>query len=505
MDERIAIIDLGSNSVRLMIMEIYADNSFKVINEVKETVRLSEGMNKENILQPDAIRRTLQVLRLFKSLCSSNKVRHLIAIATAAVRTARNREEFLHIVKLDTGISFEVISGEKEAALGFRAVEFTMNIEEGFCVDIGGASTEITRFKNKKIINSISLPFGAVNLTEKFLDKGANTQKTVQVLEKFLAAQYKKVPWLRKSKDASVLVGLGGTIRTLCKIDRSRKAYSLNMTHNYEMEYKDIEEIYHDIRLMDLEKRMSIPGMSKERADIIIAGSSAIYMLLKAIGTSKLIVSGSGIREGVFYDYYLNQQMQGEIRNISEFSVNNIIKRYNINIDHARQVRSLALDIYDQLEPIHKLPKECSEIISRAALLNDAGIMIDFYNRDEHTYYLITNSRISGLLHREIIMTALVAAKFTGNKFKKYCHYHKDIISKEDYIIIRKLIIMLSICDKLDKSKSRMLEGFNCSISNSKVIIKISKTGGYSELEIAEASKLKVSFKKIFGKSLEII
>jgi exopolyphosphatase/guanosine-5'-triphosphate,3'-diphosphate pyrophosphatase len=276
------------------------------------------------------------------------------------------------------------------------------------------------------------------------------------------------------------------------------------MTHNYEMVSLNITEIYQDIRFMSLKERMDVPGMPKERADIIIAGCCAVQTLLKSIGASKLVVSGSGLREGVFYDYYLNGQTQQTIKNVSVFSVDNLIKRYNINTDHANHVKRLSLELFDQLSDLHKLTSEHRNLLSIAALLHDIGIVVDFYSRDEHTYYLITNSRLTGLSHREIIMTALIAAKFAGNKFKKYCSYHSDIITLEDCDAIKKLIILLYICDKLDRSKSSVIKEVNCSITSTKVIIKTAKLSGCGELEIVEANKLKSNFKRIFGKTLEI-
>ncbi len=503
--ERIAIMDLGSNSVRLVIIEINENNSYRIVNEVKEMARLSEGMGVDSKIKPEALSRTLKTLKLFKRLCDASNISYTMAVATAAVRKAQNQKEVLEAIKSETGISFEVITGEKEAELGFRGVESTLSISSGYVMDIGGGSTEITRFDECRIQNSISMPFGAVTLTEMFLDKDKSPQKKLDELEKYLLKQYKNVPWIKERKAGSTLVGLGGTIRTLSKMDRLRKGYSLDLTHNYRMNSDTLEELYNSMKLLGLEERINLPGMSRDRADIIVAGCCAVNMLAKVLNAGSFVASGSGIREGLFYEYFLSKYKDLPYKNISDMSIDNMLKLYNANLVHARQVQRIALKLYDQLSPIHGLKPEYRQLLEWAALVHDVGIVVDFYNRDEHTFYIITNAKLNGLTHREILLMGLAASKFSGEKLKKHYMKHRDIITNEDYLAVKKLISILQISDKLDRSKSGVIRSISCSISSKSIIMYTEKSGGDGELEIAEARKHLPGFKKVFGRDLQIV
>jgi len=502
MCSKAAIIDLGSNSVRLVLTEINDDRSFRIVNEVKEMVRLSENMTEDGILKPNAIGRTIKAIKLFKSLCEASHVEDILAVATAAVRNALNRKEFLRLLEEETGIHFRVISGEEEAELGVLAVQCTMEINSAFIVDVGGASTEITQVIGGKIKNRVSIPFGAVNLTEMFINKG-DSANGAELLENFLRDRFKAIPWLR-SDGTIPLIGLGGTIRNICKIDRVKKGYSLDITHNYEMNDIDVLTIYQDIRNKNPEEIADIPGISKERIDIITAGSCIVKTLITELNIRKLFISGNGIREGIFFRYYMNRFNIDEIKDVSKFSTDNILKLYGVNLAHSRHVTRLSLKAYDQLRAMIDIEGEYRRVFEKAAILHDVGINIDFYNRDKHTYYIITNCRINGLSHRDIALTAIIASGFTGDKLKYHYMKHTDLLSKEDYKAVKKLMAILTICDKLDRSKSGVIRDINCFMEKDSIIIKTDKVRG-GELEISEARKQEAAFYKAFKKKLVVI
>lgn len=503
MKEKIAIIDLGSNSVRLVLIEVREDGSFRTINEVKEILRLSENMGIEKTLKPPAIKKTVQTVKLFKKLCEAGAVTRILPIATAAVRKAANRESFLNLLEENTGIRFEVISGEKEAALGYKAVESTLNIDKGFVVDMGGGSTEITKFVNRGITESISLPFGTVTLAEKFLGNDINGPGQIENLEYFIKNQLKDLHWLKNSEDFPV-IGIGGTIRNIGKIDRMKKQYSFNPVHSYTMSPDDIGAIYKDLRFKSLKERLDVPGLSKDRADIIIPGLAAMHLLLKAIGSNRFIISGNGLREGIFYDDYLKRRGITQIQDVNAFSIDNFLKCHPVNLSHARHVRDLSVKFYDGLSDPFILPAEGRELLQKAALIHDVGITIDYYNRDEHTFYLVTNARLGGMTHRQTIMTALAASKFGDEKLRRYYEKHSDILSKEDYKLVKKLIFILSLCDKLDRSQAGVIKDITCHQRYGSILIETVKNGD-AELELSEANKLQPSFSKLFDRDLLII
>lgn len=502
MHSNVAIIDLGSNSVRLVLIEINDDGSYRVFNEVKEMVRLSENMYEDGRLKQDAIDRTVKTIKLFKRLCEASDVEDILAVATAAVRNALNQAEFLKLLKMETGIHFRVISGEEEAALGVLAVQCTMDTGSAFIVDIGGASTEITEVIEGRTMNSVSIPYGAVNLTEMFINKEGNI-KGAELLEDFLLGKLKEIPWLRGDGTLS-LIGLGGTIRNICKIDRVKKGHSLDATHNYEMNNIDVLTIYQDMKCKSSEEIASIPGVSKERVDIITAGTCIVNTLITVLNIRRFLISGNGIREGVFFKYYMKRFSRKKTEDVTKFSIDNILKLYRVNRAHCKHVARLSSKAYDQLCPLIDKDGEYRRVFEKAAMLHDVGINIDFYNRDKHTYYIITNCRINGLSHKDIVLTAIIASGFTGDKLKYYYMKHTDLLSKEDYKAAKKLMAVLTICDKLDRSKSGVIKDIDCFIEKDNIIIKTDKVSD-GELEISEARGQETAFYKAFKKRLVVI
>ncbi|ABZ82852.1 exopolyphosphatase, putative [Heliomicrobium modesticaldum Ice1] len=501
--EKIGIIDLGSNSVRLMIVGIAPDGSYKLIDEAKESVRLSEHMGPEATLKPIAIERTIEALRLFQHLCRAHGITRTDCVATAAVRQAVNQKEFLQQVKTATGLDFRVLTGWEEAQAAYNGVINTIDIDRGVIVDIGGGSTEVIRIEDRRMVQAISLPFGAVTLTENRIDsaRGPNkpSEEQLKALESFLADQFAAIDWL-KDMESPTIVGLGGTVRNLSKIDRKRKKYSLDITHNYRMTPKDVHEIYRSVKTVNLEQRKKIPGLSKDRADIIVAGLAIISALINTARGAQLVVSGSGLRDGLFYQYLLREQPIPVVDDVVRHCVNNLMRYYSLERDHSRHVAALTLSMFDQLTALHEMGPFERRILEVASLLHDIGIHVNYYDHHKHSFYLITSTRLNGLTHREILMAAFVAMAhtktFSGNLLP-----YKDILSDDDGRTIRKLGVILRIAEALERSEAGVVSAVRLHHHVENVHL-VAHTRHSADLEICDAYKVAPDFKKVFGRNL---
>ncbi|MCW2277595.1 exopolyphosphatase [Heliophilum fasciatum] len=499
--KNIGIIDLGSNSVRLMIVGVADDGSYKLLDEAKESVRLSEHMGAEATLKPAAIERTIAALRLFQHLCRAYGVTETIAVATAAVRQATNQGQFLQQVYEATGLRVRVFSGMEEAQAVHIGVANTLDAPNGLIVDIGGGSTEIILMQDRQLIQAISLPYGAVNLTETVLEGHKLSDEQIRKLEDFLRSQFAAIPWLT-GITAPVLIGIGGTIRNLSKIDRKRKKYSLSIMHNYRMKCKDASEIYRQLRGQNLEQRKKTPGLSRDRADIIVAGSAIVHILSEMTQAKEMIVSGSGLRDGLWYQHLLRHQAVPLVDNVLQHSVNNILRYYHMETGHSCHVAHLTLSMFDQLQPLHGLGSNERKVLEVASLLHDVGIQVNYYEHYKHSFYLIANSRINGLTHREIIMAAFVAAAHTKPLVPSPTAY-RDILSEEDWKTLRKLSIILRIAESLDRSEAAVIQDLRCHQHVGAVHL-IAITSVPAELEVFDACKVASDFKKVFDHNLII-
>lgn len=504
MEEKIGIIDLGSNSARLVLMKIYPNQSFKLIDEIKETTRLGAGLGEENLLQPESIKRTVASVKLFTKLCRINQIDQIIAVATAAVRNARNQEKFLEILYIETGIKFRVLTGEEEAYYVYQGVVNSLALENGLIVDIGGGSTELILMKKRKLVHSISLPFGAVTLTEKFLNKKEkSTAQQLKKLEGFIQENLQKVEWLAKETNI-VLLGIGGTIRNIAKINRRYRKYPLELIHNYTIGIKDLQDIYQDLKNRDLEERKKVPGLSKERADIIIGGMAIIEGLSNFTKAKELVAGGNGLREGLFYNYLLGKKGLEMVEDVLEHSLENFMLLYDIRKSHAQHVYKLVLSLYDQLQQLHKLGQAERKLLRVCALLHDCGISINYYNHSKHTFYLLLNSRLNGFSHRELVMAAFICTLHDEEELKKkQLSQYKDLLSEKDYQIIYQLGILLRIGTSLDRSATGIVETVHCQIRDKTVEIE-TVANSSADLEIYQATRSAEAFRKVYEKQLLI-
>lgn len=300
--ENLAVIDLGSNSVRMTISRISNDGSYETVAEEKQYVRLSENMGAEKILQPEAIERTISALKGFKAIYS--KLNHLTikAVATAAVRQATNQKQFLKRVKNDIGINLNVISGTKEAYLDFVGVSETLPATNAVIIDTGGASAEIILVQNGKVSNLISIPIGSVTLSSKFDLADEISAAEVFKAMIFVNKIFQSVWWLRNGLHLPI-IGLGGSNRTLAKINRRfNNLLDTNDIHGYQLRDDATNGTFEKIIRMNLEERKKVPGINKERADIIVGGLIPVILLMNYLDSDRIMFSTSGLREGILFN-----------------------------------------------------------------------------------------------------------------------------------------------------------------------------------------------------------
>jgi len=493
--QKIAIIDIGSNSLRLVLVQVTQDGFYKIINDLKESVRLGEGMTEKCELQAARVAEAIQTLSMFKQICDSVQTSEIIAVATEAVRKATNRQAFLERVKTEVGINVRVLSGDEEAYFGYLGVIHSLDLTEGLIMDLGGSSTELVWLQEQKIKEKVSLPFGAINLTDRFKLQNKITKEQEKQLLQYLNSYYRTIPWLAKLK-GSQLIGIGGTIRNFGKIDRKRKNYPLDIAHNYRLKPNDIHEIYDLVKNKSLAQRQAIRGLSKARADIFVGGAAAVAALVNFCKLKEVIVSGKGLREGLLYDY-LSRHYQ-PIMNAFNFSLHNNLANYQLDVKHAAHVCHLTKSLFTQLRNLHHLDSRVERILKAAAMLHDCGIAIRFYEQRKHVFYVILHSEINVLSHRELVMSAAIASYNLKNDYKENLTAYKTLKT------IQKLGILLQIAANLDRGRNGNITNIKCAIENDVVIIKTMAQNN-PLLEIRNAMQAADHFRKIFKKKLLIV
>lgn len=503
--KNIAIIDLGSNSVRLILVKVGEKGNFKIINDIKESLRLQEDLGKNAKILDERIKKGVLTLQMFRQICDAAQVEEIIAVGTEALRQASNGQVFLDEVKKATGIEIRILSGEEEAYYDYLAVINSTELNKCLILDIGGGSSELIYVKDKQLQESISLPFGAITLSQMFLLYDEITIEKEKALEKYLLEAMKKIPWLQEAKGLN-LVAIGGSLRNIAKVDRQIKDYPLDIVHHYEMNSKDAQDIYKLLKEVSLEERKKIKGLSKERADIIVGSAAWLAKLLMYSESKKIIFSGHGLREGLIYDYLIQRGLH--IKDPVDYSIKNSILNYNLDEKHANQVYFLTRTLYKQLKALHGLNDKPKKLIKTAAMLHDMGVNIGYYKNYKHSFYMIVNSGINGLSHKELLISAYIAASKSKEGVKINLTRYSRLINKEDIEIVHQIGVLLKIAEGLDRNMSANIIDLQSTIEKERVIIKAiardNITKEIIDLEIREAMKSAEQFKKIYNKDLTI-
>lgn len=503
--EKIGIIDLGSNSARLVIVNLFADGCFMVVDELKESVRLGQDMERDGFLKPARVAETIKTLKMFRKLCDSTGVTRIIAVATEAVRRAKNQRSFLDEIQATCGIKIRVLSAEEEAVLVYRGVINTMDVPKGIVLEIGGGSTKIVYYNRRNMLNYVTLPFGAVTLTGLFSGDGLKPEEQAAKIEEFFTEQLKRVEWLKEVDPDVQMIGVGGSFRNLFKITKMVHKYPLDTVHNYKMQTEDFLPIYDMIKVLDLDKKKKIKGLSAERADILPAALSVIKAFISYMNVESFTFSGAGLREGIMFNQACPMTLEKPIADVLNYSLTTLVKYYDCDEKHVEHVVNLSIQLFKQLRVLHKYPRQYLRILKIAAMMHDCGMRIKYYNHQRHSWYMILNSTLYGATHRDIVLAAFTACchKKEDINMLDWARY-RDIVSEDDLEVVKKLGVMLRIAESLDRSGSGTIKNINCDILGDSVIMK-TEVEGDATLEIKNAMKASTEFRKSFHKNLEIL
>ncbi len=503
--EKIGIIDLGSNSARLVIVNLFADNYFMVVDELKESVRLGQDMERDGFLKPQRVAETIKTLKMFRKLCDASGVTRIIAVATAAVRRAKNQRSFLDEIQANCGIKIRVLTAEEEAVYVYRGVINTMDVPKGIILEIGGGSTKIVYYNRRNIINHATLPFGAVTLTGLFSEDGLKPEEQALKIEEFFTEQLKQIEWINEVDPEVQMIGVGGSFRNLFKISKMVHKYPLDTVHNYTMLAEDFMPVYDMIKVLDLDKKKKIKGLSSERADILPAALALIKSFITFFNFDRFIMSGAGLREGIMFNQALPITEEKPISDVLTYSLTTLVKYYGCDEKHVEHVVNLSIQLFKQLRVLHKFPRQYLKVLKVAATLHDCGQRIKFYNHQRHSCYMILNANLYGVSHRDMVLAAFTACCHKKEDINNYdWARYRDILSEDDIEIVRRLGVMLRIAESLDRSMSGTIKSINCDILGDSVIMK-TEVDGDAALEIRDAMTACSEFKKSFHKNLEIL
>ncbi|MBD5132232.1 MAG: Ppx/GppA family phosphatase [Clostridiales bacterium] len=500
----IAIIDLGSNSARLVLAHVINDGYFVVYDELKESVRLAQDMERDGYLKQARIAQAVKTLKMFRKLCDANNVEKIYAFATNAVRKAKNQRSFLEEINTVCGFKMDVLSEEQEATQIYYGVINSVEVPKGVIMDLSGSSFQLIQYNRRMIVNRVTLPIGTMTLSSLFNENTTPLQQA-QMIETYMRDQFAGIEWLKTLDPEYKFVGVGGSFRNLASIVQRIEKYPLPMVHNYHIGVETFNKVYDMIKVLDGEKRTKIKGLSAQRADIFCAALSSIKSFLDSTEFDEIIVSGSGIREGFLFNHTVPTTIEKPITDILGYSIYTRLHYFDLNVSHAEHVCNLAIQLYKQLRVLHKLPRQYVRVLRIAALMHETGGRISFYNHYKHSNYSIMNSNLYGVSHRDLVLAAFVVRAHDLDDMS-YAEWNKysGIVQEEDFVAVMRLAVILRIADSLDRSMSGSVKSLTCDVLGDSVIMKTEVEGDCS-LEIKDALSAGADFAKAYKKNLEIL
>jgi exopolyphosphatase/guanosine-5'-triphosphate,3'-diphosphate pyrophosphatase len=460
LSHRLAAIDIGSNSLRLIVAEAMREGNYRVLDEEKETTRLAGKLSSTGRLDPEAVEKALAALSRMKRIAEGFQVNELRCIATCAVREAKDGEEFCRRVKQEVGLDVEVISAEQEGHLAFFSVarNFALDKKDVAVADIGGGSTEIVLASGNIIETMCTTPLGAVRLTEMFADENGMIGEDYPKMVAWIDRELK-----RRTKHAilrpHLLIGSGGTFTSIAAMVMFMKGQGGMPLRGYEVTRAEVSHLVDRLRRMSLKARKNVPGLSPDRADIIVAGLTIVDRLLVHFQVNRVQIHDRGVRDGLLLTM-LDQSLGAPSQNPHDQEA--AIERFALNcgadMDHGRHTARLAGMMLSQLVGKYDLTAEDRPLLEAAARLQDVGYLINYDQHHKHSYHLIVNSRLAGFKPHELEIIANVARYHRGS-FPKKSHDNFKRLSKADRSRVRKLAGILRIAGGLDRSNSRQVQG----------------------------------------------
>jgi len=443
-DRIVAVIDVGSNSGRVMVFERDAASHLRLLAGSRASLRLVHDVDARGTLSDATMARATEALRDFKAIATSVGATQIVAVATAAMRDAANGPLFSGRLQRELGIRLEVIDGLEEAQYGFTGAVRGLPVSSGLLFDLGGGSLQISRFANRRLEDSLSLPFGALRVSEKFLESDPPSDKQMRRLRDELRGELKKagVPRLERGDR---LVGTGGTLRNLAKIDGQARRYPLRRLHGYELSADRLHEVVDRLAATRAKRRDEMAGLSAERADSIVGGAIAIRTLAEFVRADDILVSGQGVREGIALKCL--KIPIGSPETVREASLASLVSRFSgWREEAASRRRDVAAALQRALEP--HAPASVAMAIDHAARVLDIGRTLDVVNRHVHVADIMLTTDLNGFAHHDLALVSSIVRR-AGDR-------HADLIALgmgDDAIdaeLVDRAAIILALADEIE-------------------------------------------------------
>jgi len=504
---KLAILDIGTNSIHMVLAEVEPDFSYKILDRFKDMTRLGDGAFKNRRLSEAAMARGLEVIRTLATLAHNKGYERIEAVATSAVRESVNGGEFLEEVARQTGLTARVVTGQEEARLIYLGVRHSMDLTDRstLVVDVGGGSVELILGNPKRMVQGQSLKLGAIRMKDLYLKQDPPTKSMLHEMHKAIDRQLKTALQRFKTKRFDRLVatsGMAGNLTEIIYLRRTgRPLPQLNLATITLREVRAVERL---LLNSSFKARLAIPGLDPKRADTLLPATAVIRSLMERTRQEEMTISDKAIRDGLIYDFIERNRetlrTEQQIPNVRRRNVVYLARRCHYPQIHSHHVAHLATLLFDRTQPLHGLGEVEREWLEYAAILHDIGYLIHSRQHHKHAYYLIKNSDLYGLTAEEVEMVANIA-RYHRRALPHDKHDTLKALPARQRRTLEMLSALLRIADGLDRSHFSVIQNLDVTLGTPLTIML--RTTGDPELEIWAARTRADLFEKVFKRSVQ--
>lgn len=505
MKERIGLIDIGSNSIRLVVFQIENNLSISEIQNIKMPARIYQYINSAQEMSEEGISTLIDILHAFDIEAKTLNVNQMLVKTTAAIRQSKNQKRIIQQVKEETGLTLSIVSEQMEAFYGFNAITHSIANSDGVSIDIGGGSTEITHFKDKKVVQAHSFPFGAVSLQETFFaDKAHNDKKAIQKTRAYIREQFLSHPFM---VDLNLpIVAVGGSARNVTRVHQNHINYPLAGLHHYEMSPQAIDAVGDIFAQSSMKALKKMDGLSSERADIITPATLVFQELIHIVGAPQFIFSQRGLREGILYEYLEeNYPKAFDSRQTKRQTVERMTQDFSFEMtDNAQRMHHarLLLHSLSKNNHFHLAPHE-EEWLEFGAYLYQFGQRIETGNASQHTFYMLSNTNLNGFTHKDRIALSLIASFKNKTLFKTYVKPFKSWFTTDEIERLQSIGGIIKFAECLNNSHANIIHALSLTPQKTHYRLDITYSGLLTS-EIHRCDSQKKHIERILNSDLDI-
>ncbi len=491
--EPIAVVDIGSNSGRVMVFRPEAGGHLHVLAGSRAALRLARGLDRTGRIPPEALDRAFEALRDFRAIAGGSGVRRFEAAGTSALRDAANGPPFIKKVKRELGITIRILSGLEEARFGFLGAVGGLPVDDGVFFDLGGGSLQVGRFRHRRLMGALSVPLGSLRVSDAFLKSDPPTPRELRKLREHVRETLEEAG-IQRLAAGEQLVGTGGSLRNLAKVDQRASDYPIARLHGYELARRRLHEIALSLA-GERQKKRRVPGLNADRRDSVVGGAIVIETLMEVLGADAVVVSGQGVREGLALS--MARETLDASETVRRRSLDALAARFvGWSEDRASRREAFAGALYAALERWPSV--EMTDALRQGARILDIGRTVDFFDRHEHVADLVLATDLAGFSHRQVALLAAVVRQ-AGDEDERLGRSLEPLVTQEDEEPLERAAVLLSLADEItERTPPGSAAALACRTKAGQVVVAVRQLPSWNVRGLA------LRFEAAFGRKLKV-